>query len=68
MYRENYGNDKGVMGELKEWGCVQVNHHKDIGGVIGEWGRRGWRLHTYQAAGFGTDVKHYLLFEIGEKQ
>jgi hypothetical protein len=26
----------------------------------------GWRLHTYQATGFGTDVKHYLLFEKGD--
>jgi len=55
-----------VIVELKEWECVQVNHHKDIGKVIEEWERKGWRLHTYQATGYGTDVKHYLLFEKGE--
>jgi hypothetical protein len=52
--------------ELKEWECVQVNHHKDVGRVIEEWERKGWRLHTYQATGYGADVKHYLLFEKGE--
>ena len=57
---------RGVIVKLKEWECVQVNHHKDIGKVIEEWERKGWRLHTYQATGYGTDVKHYLLFEKGE--
>ena len=55
---------KGVIIKLKEWDCVQV--YKDIGKVIEEWERKGWHLHTYQATGFGTDVKHYLLFEKGE--
>jgi len=48
---------------LKEYTCVLVSHHKDIGKTIEEWQKNGWRLHTYQATGFGTDVKHYLLFE-----
>ena len=52
--------------KLKEYECDQVNHHKDIGKTIDEWQKKGWRLHTYQATGFGTDVKHYLLFEKGE--
>ncbi len=52
--------------ELKEWECVQIGHHKDTGRTIEEWQKKGWRLHTYQAAGYGTDVKHYLLFEKGE--
>jgi len=55
-----------VIVELKEYECVQVGHHKDIGKTIEEWQKKGWRLHTYQASGFGTDVKHYLLFEKGE--
>ena len=54
------------MDELKEWECVQVNHHKDIGKVIEEWERKGWRLHTYQAMGTPTIANHYLLFEKGE--
>jgi hypothetical protein len=44
--------------------CVQVNHHKDIGEMIMKYQASGWRLHTYQAAGLGSDsVRHYLLFE-----
>ncbi len=50
---------------MKEWECVQVNHHKDVGGVIMMMGEKGWHLHSYQATGYGTDVKHYLLFERG---
>jgi len=48
---------------LKEWECVQVGHHKDVGRTIEEWEREGWRLHTYQATGSPTAVNHYLLFE-----
>jgi len=51
--------------ELKEWVCVQVNHHKRIGEVIEEHEKSGWRLHTYQAMGTPTMVNHYLLFERG---
>jgi len=50
---------------LKEWECMQVNHHKDVGYAITEMQEKGWRLHSYQATGYGTDVKHYLLFEKG---
>jgi hypothetical protein len=55
-----------VILELKEYECVQVGHHKDIGKTVEEWQKKGWRLHTYQATGIGADVKHYLLFEKGE--
>jgi len=52
--------------ELKEYICVQVGHHKNIGKTIEEWQRKGWRLHTYQAQGTPTLVNHYLLLERGE--
>ena len=50
---------------LKEWKCVEVGHHKDIGKTIEEWQKNGWRLHTYACAqaGVGKIVNHYLLFE-----
>jgi hypothetical protein len=55
---------------LKEYECVEVKHHKDVGRTIGEYLRGGWRLHTYQTAGMGAGpmsyrVGHYLLFERG---
>jgi hypothetical protein len=42
---------------------MQVNHHKEVRTAIADMQKQGWRLHTYQAIGFGTDVKHYSLFE-----
>jgi hypothetical protein len=48
---------------LKEYTCVQVGHHKKIGGVISRHQADGWVLHTYQAQGSPTMVNHYLLFE-----
>jgi hypothetical protein len=48
---------------LKEWICVQVGHHKQIGEVIEAHQQEGWRLHTYQAQGTPTIVNHYLLFD-----
>jgi hypothetical protein len=50
---------------MKEYECVQVNHHKRIAKVIKEHLTNGWRLHSYQATGFGSGVTHYLLFERG---
>jgi hypothetical protein len=50
---------------MKEYICIQVNHHKKIVEVINEYLANGWHLHTYQATGIGTEVKHYLLFEKG---
>jgi hypothetical protein len=57
---------KEVMVKLKEYECVQVGHHKDVGKTIEEWQKKGWRLHSYQASGLSTGVFHYLLFEKGE--
>lgn len=48
---------------MKEYECVQVNHHKEIGRVIGQHQKEGWHLHTYQAMGTPTMANHYLLFE-----
>ncbi|MGB5926456.1 MAG: hypothetical protein WBH01_10315 [Dehalococcoidia bacterium] len=50
---------------MKEYECVQVDHHKKIAEVIQEYIMKGWHLHTYQATGQGTTVTHYLLFEKG---
>lgn len=52
---------------MKDWICVQVNHHKNIGDVIKEYQKMGWILHTYQAQGTPTMVNHYLLFETENK-
>jgi len=55
---------------LKEWKCVLVGHHDNVGKVIEEWEKTGWHLHTYQAAGdvgmTAAFVNHYLLFDKGE--
>jgi hypothetical protein len=58
----------GGESELREWECVEVKHHRDIGKTIEEHEGKGWSLHTYQAAGMGSgpmsfNVHHYLLFE-----
>ena len=61
---------RGVIAKLKEYECVEVKHHRDIGRTIQEWQKNGWRLHTYQAVGdvgmATAFVNHYLLFEKGE--
>ena len=61
---------RGGDGALKEWKCVLVGHHNDVGKVIEEWEKSGWHLHTYQATGdvgmTTAFVNHYLLFEKGE--
>ena len=51
---------------MKQYTCVQVGDHKDIGDAVDEW-QNGWRLTTYACAGAGMPVvHHYLLFEKGE--
>jgi hypothetical protein len=54
----------------KEWKCVLVGHHDNVGKIIMEWEQQGWQLHTYSTAGMGGTynytVNHYLLFERGE--
>ena len=47
---------------MKEWECVEVEHHKDVGEAIERWQENGWHLHAYQATGRDVWVKHYLLF------
>jgi hypothetical protein len=48
---------------MKEWTCVQVGHHKQIGEVIENHEKEGWNLRKYQAVGTPTLANHYLLFE-----
>lgn len=48
---------------MKIYECVQVDHHKKIAEKIQEYIMKGWHLHTYQTAGEGAMVHHYLLFE-----
>ena len=52
---------------MKEYECVQVSHHKDVGKTIAEWETNGWCLHSYVVAGSPTAVNHYLLFKKGEQ-
>jgi hypothetical protein len=54
--------------ELKEYECIQVGHHKNVGKKIEEWEKNGWHLHTYTCAQMrpGLEILHYLLFERGE--
>jgi hypothetical protein len=58
-------NVEGVIVKLKEYECVEVSHHRDIGKTIEEWQKKRWHLHTYACAqsGVGKSVSHYLLFE-----
>jgi len=54
---------------LKEWKCVVVGHHDNVGKTITEWEKAGWRLHTYTCAGnaaIALGTNHYLLFKKGE--
>jgi hypothetical protein len=64
------GTRKVVIVKLKEYECVEVKNHIDVGTTIKEWQKNGWRLHTYQATGnvapITAFVNHYLLFEKGE--
>jgi hypothetical protein len=52
---------------LKEWRCILVGHHDNVGQAIIDWEQQGWKLHTYSTAGMGGTwnytVNHYLLFE-----
>jgi hypothetical protein len=49
---------------LKEYVCLQVGHHRDIGRLLWDYQKRGWILHTYQAAhADGYAINHYLLLE-----
>jgi len=50
---------------MKEYICVQLNHHNKIAEATQKYIMEGWRLHTYQATGQGALITHYLLFERG---
>jgi len=51
---------------MKEYKCVQLNHHKKIAETIREHLIDDWHLHTYKATGQATPfATHYLLFERG---
>ena len=57
-----------MISKLKEYECVEVKYHKDVGRIIEEYQKDSWRLHTYQTAGMGAGplsyrINHYLLFE-----
>jgi len=67
--------NEGLVGEgkegefkLKEWECVRVESHSDVGKTIEKLQKMGWRLKTYRPIhiGKGTDVDHFLLFEKGK--
>ena len=47
---------------LREYQCIQLNHHNEVAKTIEEWEEKGWKLHTYQVAGQVTAFAHYLLF------
>ena len=36
---------------MKEWICVEVKHHKDVGETIEKFQKNGWSLYTYQVTG-----------------
>jgi len=48
--------------EKTKWECVEVSHHKNVGGTIEEWQKSGWILFSYTAAGNPGAISHYLLF------
>jgi len=58
--------DEEVRVNLKEYACIQVSHHKEVPKAIADMQNLGCHLHTYQATGYGADVKHCLLFEKGD--
>ena len=46
----------------KEYECVEVKQHKDVGKTIAEYQKNGWHLHTYQAAGLsGGPITTFLI-------
>jgi hypothetical protein len=51
---------------MREWQCVQVDHHNKIGITVQEFEEHGWHLHTYTTGSSDFSVTHYLLFVKGE--
>ena len=51
---------------MKEWKCVLVGHHDNVGKAIEKWQEMVWRLHTYACDGnaaVALGTNRYLLFE-----
>ena len=53
---------------MKQYECVEVQHHRDVGTTIALYQKEGWHLYDYSAASMGSGpigyrVNHYLLFE-----
>jgi hypothetical protein len=50
---------------VKQYKCVQVDHHNKIPQAINEYLSAGWVVHSYQAVclSMTTNVRHYLLLE-----
>ena len=36
---------------MKDYKCIEVKNHGDIGNVIEDYQSKGWQLHTYQTVG-----------------
>ena len=47
---------------MGKWECVEVSHHRNVGGTIEKWEENGWTLFSYTAAGNPGAISHYLLF------
>jgi hypothetical protein len=43
---------------MKEWRCILVSHHDEVGKAIMEWEQQGWRLNSYSTAGMGGIQLH----------
>jgi hypothetical protein len=55
---------------MGEWRCIEVGHHDQIGTVVGDWERAGWKLHTYNTVHVSGAldspvITHFLLFVRG---
>ncbi len=53
---------------MKEYECVEVQHHREVGKTIVVYQEAGWHLHSCSTASIGSGpigyrVNHYLLFE-----
>ena len=56
---------------MKEWKCVLVGHHDNVGKTVEEAEKAGWSLHTYAVAenvAIELGTNHYLLFERDKQQ
>lgn len=38
--------------KMKEWRCILVSHHDDVGKAIMEWEQQGWKPNSYNTAGW----------------